>query len=198
MKEIKKINKFAVFFTIIILEMVIIGGLLGYKLYYITKDLKLLNNDTVILQEETAKAQLANKLREEKTQTEQEIVRNRDEFFDDKDLLYFLKDFATVAKQYNLSVDTIRFGKLKAVSDTRPPIKELPINLSIKGNYDDLVKFLNYLEKYKHFTKPTDLSAGAISKIPGIKVGESKAGSISISLSFYVQTNSEDMWSYEK
>ncbi len=190
MAKNKRINKLGIFFTVAIVEMVLVAGFFGYKTYLFIGNMKILNKETVVLKQKTANAAVAVDIERENEKVVQEMSGLKDKFFDDTSLLYFLKDFATIASAYGISINSIGFGGLQKVADTVPPIKGLPVNMSISGSFDSLIKFLSYLEKYKYFVVPENLSAGGISE-----TGR-KARGMSISLTFYVQTLSKGAWSY--
>lgn len=194
MAKNKKINKLVIFFTIAIVEMILVAGFFGYKTYLIIDNMKALNRETVVLKQKTAEASVAVDLKKENEKTLAEAKELKDRFFDDTSLLYFLKDFSVVANKYNISINNISFGKLKEVADTTPPIKGLPVNMSMSGSYDNLIKFLSYLEKYKHFVVPGSLSVSNVSQIKSQLVR--KTNNISVSFVLYVQTPSEGVWSY--
>ena len=194
MAKNKKINNLVIFFTVAIVEMILVGSFFGYKTYLIISNMKTLNRETTVLKQKTASASVAIDLEKENEKTLQEIKELKNRFFDDKSLLYFLKDFSVVANRYSISINSMSFGKLEKVSDTEPSIKGLPVNMSVSGSYDNLIKFISYLERYKHFVVIGDLSISNVSQIKS-QLGR-KANNISISFIFYVQTSSEGSWSY--
>jgi Tfp pilus assembly protein PilO len=198
MKRNKKIKKLGVFFTIVILEMILVAGFIGYKGYLIGKNTKLLHSKTKVLEEKTTLALVANNLENQKKEKETLIENDKKAFFDDMSLMKFLRNLYNTALVYNLSINSISFNKLQDAANTNPPIKILPINLSITfDDYDNIVKFLAYLEKNKFSLKPDYISISNSSQLkeslPSVR--KSSAAS-SISITIYVQTNSTEEWSY--
>ncbi len=199
MKKSKKANKLVIFFTIAILEMAAVGGFIGYKSYLIGKNVKILHKKTAVLAEKTALAQVANDLEIQKTEKETAIEKNKKLFFNDISLMDFLKNLYGTASVYNLSINSISFSNLSDAASTNPPIKLLPVNLSISGTqYNDIINFLAFLEKKGYSLKPNTTSINTSSRIKDISLSGTKSRTaISLSFTVYVQTNSSGGWSYK-
>ena len=194
----KKSNKLKIFFTLAIIEMLVVASYFGYMGYGIITKSKELHKQTTILQEKTALAQVSNDLREQKLQLEKKIEEAKLGFFDDESLMAFLKSFNSIANAYGLTINSISFSGLTVGANVKPPIMLLPISVSITGNsYDGFVNFLSYLEKKGYTIKPNTVSVS--STISSMRsTPKAKGTSISASFTIYVQTTSTGKWSYKK
>ncbi len=201
MKENKKTKGLALFFTLAILEMVIVGSFYGFRIYQIASTSKALKKSSRILKEKTAEAEVASLLEKQEQEKITEIKKLESEIFSDNTLFAFLKNLDKTAKAYNLGVQSISFGEIKNLTNTKPPVKELSINIEMSGqNYDSLINFLSYLENKGYTIKPNSVSFnGSFSNNPGgmqSKANRSIKKQISITFTIYVQTNSETRWYY--
>ncbi len=201
MKENKKTKGLALFFTLAILEMVIVGSFYGFRIYQIASTSKALKKSSRILKEKTAEAEVANLLEKQEQEKSTEIKKLKSEIFSDNTLFTFLKNLDKTAKAYNLGVQSLSFGEIKNLTNTKPPVKELSINIEMSGqNYDSLINFLSYLENKGYTIKPNSVSFnGSFSNNSGgmqSKANRSIKKQISMTLTIYVQTNSETHWYY--
>jgi len=191
----KKGNKLKVFFTVAIVEMIIVGIFLGYFVYGIVSKSETLRKQTLVLSQKTELAKVANELEMQKVETEKEISSLREKIFNDETLMQFLKDLNSISSAYGLSLDRVSFGELKPVEGFNSKVMILPVSLSLsKGNYDGVVKFLSYLEKQGYSMKPDTISIVSIS----YRNSNSKenGSQIAVSFSVYVKTNSQKTWGY--
>lgn len=202
MKANKRINKLALFFTISIIEMLVIAGFYGYKVYQIASTSKALTKYAAILKQKTAEAEIANDLEKQKIEKETEITKLKSKIFNDDSLFSFLQNLYDTALVYNLNIQSIAFGSLKSATSTTPPVQELPVNISIAGqNYENLINFFSYLEKKGFSIKCNSLSySGTVAPVNSkVSYGKRLTLKKQMSASFiiYVQTNSNGQWSYE-
>ncbi len=190
----KKSNKLKIFFTVSIVEMLVVAIFFGYIFYELASKSKELHKKTVILQQKTELAQVANDLENQKLQIEKQIIIEKGKFFNDNSLMSFLKNLSDIASAYGLSLDGISFGKLKQEASLNPPVMLLPVSVSLSGNsYDGFVKFLAYLERQGYSIK-----ANSVSVLPGARNlnNRKSGGNVSASFVIYVETFSENKWSY--
>ena len=193
----KKSNKLKIFFTLAIIEMLVVASYFGYMGYEIITKSKELHKQTTILQEKTAFAQVSNDLKEQKLQLEKKIEEAKLGFFDDKSLMKFLKSFNSIANTYGLRINSISFSRLSTGANVKPPIMLLPISVSITGSsYDGFVNFLTYLEKKGYTITPNTVSiSSAVSSIQN--TAKARGTSVNASFTIYVQTASTGKWSYK-
>ncbi len=201
MKKNKKTNGLALFFTLAILEMVVVGSFYGFRIYQIASTSKALKKSSRILKEKTAEAEVASLLEKQEQEKSTEIKKLKSEIFSDSTLFTFLKNLDKTAKAYNLGVQSISFGETKNLTNTKPPVKELSLNIEMSGqNYDSLINFLSYLENKGYTIKPNSVSFnGSFSNNSGsmqAKANRSIKKQISMTFTIYVQTNSETHWYY--
>ncbi len=190
----KKNNKLKIFFTVSIIEILVVAVFFSYIFYGLMSKSKELHKKTVILQQKTALATIANDLENQKLQVEKEITAEKGKFFNDESLMSFLKNLSDIAHTYGLSLDDISFGGLKQEAGTNPPVMLLPISVSFSGNsYDGFVKFLSYLEKQGYPIKANSVSI--LTRSDSSKNHKPK-GNVSASFVIYVETQSKEKWSY--
>ncbi len=191
----KKGNNLKIFFTIAIVEMIIVSIFLGYYVYQIISQSERLHKETVVLQQKTELAKVANNLEDNVNELNNKIDLFENKFFNDQSFMEFLKGLNATASAYGLSVRRITFNRMKMIANVNPPIMELPISLSISGNsYDGLTKFIAYIERQQFSIIPETLSVTLISgRNKSIKSGVTE---IRISFSVFIETQNKTNWSY--
>jgi len=186
MRKKNKIRFINVFILIAIIEIVGVVGFLGFNMFTLTKDIKKLNSETLILHQKIDSANTVESLKTDLSKTNASINDIEAMFFDDKSLLNFLKGLSSDALKFGIDINTISFGNLTTVQDTAPPLKALPISLNISSGYDNLANFLKSLETYNHYIVENSVSYSA--------TGIANTG---INITFYIRTASVERWSYE-
>ncbi len=194
----KKNSKLKIFFTFAIVEMLIICIFSGYFVYEITVKSKRLHRQTIVLQQKTELAKVANDLEEQKAETEEKIESVKKSFFNDVSFMEFLKDLSKISSAYGLTLNRVSFGRLKVAAKVTPPVMILPVSLSMSGyDYNGLVKFISYLEKQKYSIKPDTIAVTVISSRNKSKAAKQRAAEVNISFSVYIETQSNERWAYE-
>jgi len=186
MRKSKKIKTINIFLIIVIIEIVGVIGFLGFNVFTLTKNIKKLDNATIILHQKIDNANTIESLKADLSKTNASINDIEAMFFDDKSLLNFLKGLSSDALKFGIDINTISFGNIITVQDTAPSLKALPISLNVSSGYDNLANFLKFLETHNRYIVENSVS---------YSTGE-KANT-SINITFYVRTASVDRWTYK-
>ncbi len=182
MKKNQK-SKTRVFITIAIVEIVLVISFISYLGILLTKKAGELNAKTQELQNLVQSVHTIETLKNENEKENENLTNLKSKFFNDDSLLTFLKNFCNKANDYNIEISTIEFGTLSPVLDSTPPLKKLPVSISMRGSYRNLTNFLKYLESNKEHIEEIDLNFSN--------------ETVQMNIVFYVQTNSLDRWVYE-
>jgi hypothetical protein len=82
----------------------------------------------------------------------EQFRQKRQEFFEVDDAGSFLGDIQTKAKKSGCFVDTLRFSPIKEIAvknDNSVGIQQYQVNLTVSGQYQDIVKLLDSLQNRK-------------------------------------------------
>ncbi|MGB9695483.1 MAG: hypothetical protein ACPLZB_05835 [Caldisericaceae bacterium] len=181
-KKIKAVNLFII---VAVIEMVGITGFVGFKVFGLSKNIRKLNDENVVLHQKIESANTIESLKSDLATTNDNFAKTTAFFFDDNSLLAFLKALSNNASKYGISVNSVSFGNIGIALDANPPIKTLPVTLQISSSYDGLDNFLKYLETFNKY-----IIENSVSFTSGEKANTS------VSITFYVITQSTDRWTY--
>ncbi|MEF3244493.1 MAG: hypothetical protein K6343_00705 [Caldisericaceae bacterium] len=182
MKKDQK-SKIRFFIIVVIVEIILVISIISYLGILLTKKSGELSAKTQELQDLVQSVHTIETLKNENEKENENLTNLKSKFFNDDSLLTFLKNFCNKANIYNLEIFTMEFGTLSPVVDTSPPLKKLPVSISMRGSYRSLTNFLKYLESNKEHIEEIDLNFSN--------------DTVLLNMVFYVQTNSLDRWVYE-
>jgi len=180
-----KVSKARIFVAVIIIEIVAVLGIAAFSGYTIFKNIRTTDKIGIEVKQKLELVQTISSLQKEISDTTSSISNERKVFFDDDTLMRFLKDIYNTAKQKGVVIEEVKFGMLGTAASLNPPVKTLPISLSVSGSYKNLQNFLYFLES---FSKTISISRLSFS---------SSGVSSQIECVFGVITNSPEQWIYK-
>lgn len=179
-------------FLIVFLEIALIIGSAGYKLYYLALNTNVLRTKTIELQKKTEISDTVNLLNDEAKKLEGQLLDEKSYFFTDRAMLQFFKDLELKASNYGILLSSVSFGNLVPISESLTDLKTLSISFSMSGSYSNINRFIGSLENSRPIVKPTQFSFS----LQDVQSPET-TGTISATISFFVETKSSGKWSFQ-